>query len=409
MTQRVLIVGGGLAGASIAWHLSPHTEVEIFEASRRLGSESSRQNAGMLRRLGEDPYERRLAERSHRFLSAPPEDWKGLRPAEKTGALMLLYQDPHHLEDGVSHLRALDVTIHAPSGLSAFRPLLGKQGFCGAYFLPDEMACFPSDLLEGFRRGLHRKGHRLHLNTPVVRLIERGGRIAGVETSTGQVFADKVVLAAGAWSSDLAGTAGLERLITPLRRSLFFTGEHPLYQPNLPWIWIDDVGIYARPYEGGFLLSPCDERVDWPNSDFNSWGSPEPWQEELLEEKLRRYFPGLADAALERSWTGLRCFAPDRRPMLGEDPELPGLWWASGLGGFGLSGSIGVGEALSAWIEERDCAWIEPVPVSPGRRVSKRWLMRPDGHIHQGRLIAASRPETQTKKSGMRSTPGSTE
>ena len=152
MTQRVLIVGGGLAGASIAWHLSPHTEVEIFEASRRLGSESSRQNAGMLRRLGEDPYERRLAEQSHRFLSAPPEDWKGLRPAEKTGALMLLSQDPHHLEDGVSHLRALDVTIHAPSGLSAFRPLLGKQGFCGAYFLPDEMACFPSDLLEGFQK-----------------------------------------------------------------------------------------------------------------------------------------------------------------------------------------------------------------------------------------------------------------
>ena len=98
MKQRVLIVGGGLAGSSIAWHLSKDSEVQVFDAGKRLGNESSRQNAGMLRRLGEDPYERRLAERSHRFLSSPPEDWDGLCPAAKTGALMLLSQDPHHLE-----------------------------------------------------------------------------------------------------------------------------------------------------------------------------------------------------------------------------------------------------------------------------------------------------------------------
>ena len=409
MTQRVLIVGGGLAGASIAWHLSARSSVQVLEAGNRIGSESSRQNAGMLRRLGEDPYERRLAERSHRFLQSPPEDWTGLCPAKKTGALMLLSQDPHHLEDGVSHLRALDVSIEAPRELSQFRSLLGRQSFCGAYYLPDEMACFPKDLLEGFRRGIHRKGQTLRLNTAVRRLLEHNGRVVGVETDEGPRYADKVVLAAGAWSSDLAGTLGLKRPITPLRRSLFFTGSHPLYRADFPWIWIDDIGIYARPYQGGFLLSPCDERVDWPSSPGDSWGTPADWQTALLQEKLQRYFPGLASTPLQKSWTGLRCFAPDRRPVLGEDPEAPGLWWAAGLGGFGLSGSIGVGEALASWLEDQQCGWIDPRPVNPGRTVSTKWLMRPDGHIHRGQLIHASRPETHTKKSGINSTPGSTE
>lgn len=392
MRQRVLIVGGGLAGSSIAWHLSKRSEVQIFEAGGRLGGESSLQNAGMLRRLGEDPYERRLAERSHRFLSSPPEDWDGLCPALKTGALMLLSQDPHHLEDGVSHLRALDVNVEMPTQLSRFRPLLGRQSFCGAYYLPDELACFPEALLEGFQRGLRRKGHSLHLDTPVRHLLESEGRIVGIQTDSGPVHADKVVLAAGAWSSDLAASLGLQRPITPLRRSLFFTGPHPAYDEALPWIWIDDVGIYLRPFQGGFYLSPCDERVDWPEGSLDSWGTPEPWQSELLQEKLETYLPGLAHSSFERSWTGLRCFAPDRRPMLGADPDAPGLWWAAGLGGFGLSGSIGTGEALASWLEDSPCDWLDPRPVSPGRKLAQNWLMRPDGHIHRGQLISALPP-----------------
>ena len=391
MKQRVLIVGGGLAGSSIAWHLSAGTKVQLIEAGGRLGSESSRQNAGMLRRLGEDPYERRLAERSHRFLSAPPQDWDGLRPAEQTGALMLLSQDPHHLEDGVSHLRALGAAIETPRNLSQFRAILGKQAFCAAYYLPEELACFPDDLLTGFHRGIQRKGHSLALRTPVRSLVESGGRLVGVHTDSGPIYADHIVLAAGAWSSDLADTVGLKRPITPLRRSLFWTGPHPAFQSDFPWIWVDDVGIYARPFQRGFMVSPCDERVDWPGEQVDSWGTPESWQVTLLEEKLRDYFPGLAQSSLEKSWTGLRSFAPDRRPLLGEDPDLPGLWWAAGLGGFGLSASIGVGEAIAAWIEGRGCDWLDPRPVRPGRPLATRWLMRPNGHIHRGELIGASR------------------
>ena len=136
------------------------------------------------------------------------------------------------------------------------------------------------------------------------------------------------------------------------------------------------------------MISPCDERVDPPQGP-SSWGETTSWQSSLLNDKAKRYFPGLNLSRFEKSWTGLRTFAPDRRPLLGEDPELPGLWWAAGLGGFGLSCAIGVGEALSAWMLDQSVHWLDPRMVSPGRPMATRWLMRPNGHIHDGQLIDA--------------------
>ena len=72
-------------------------------------------------------------------------------------------------------------------------------------------------------------------------------------------------------------------------------------------------------------------------------------------------------------WTGLRTFAPDRRPFLGADPELDGLWWAAGLGGFGVTCSLGIGEALGAWMRGEDVPWLRPQGVSPGRALLSRW------------------------------------
>jgi glycine/D-amino acid oxidase-like deaminating enzyme len=300
---------------------------------------------------------------------------------------MLLAQDPHHLEDGVSHLRAIGAQIEAIPQPAQLAPFLGEVQFCRAYFLPEERSCTPGDLLAGFLRGAERGGAKLALNSCVEELLIEKGRIQGVQTTTGRILCDQVVLAAGAWSSMLAARAGLHRPIVPLRRSLFFTGPHPLATADHPWVWVDDVGIYARPFDGGFLLSPCDEEVDWPQAGHSSWGETQVAQRELLSQKLRRYFPGLAQAKLQHSWTGLRSFAPDRRPILGADQEVDGLWWAAGLGGFGLSCSIGVGQALSAWIQGEDTPWLDPRMVSPNRPMASKWLMRPSGHIHEGALI----------------------
>ena len=390
LNPDLVIVGAGLAGASIAWHLRGDCKTVLVDQRPHVGAEASGQNAGMLRRLGEDPYERRLAQRSHLFLQDPGEDWEGLQPSRKTGALMLLAHDPHHLEDGLSHLRATGVPTEQVTNPEKYANFLKAGRFCKSIFLPEERSCNPGDLLAGFVNGATKRGLKLSLGTTVQGLIIENGKVCGIKTDKESISCGKVVIASGAWSSILAARAGLDRPIVPLRRSLFFTGPHPLFKENHPWVWVDDAGIYARPFDGGFLISPCDEAVDWPTQGRSSWGDTNETQMQLLLQKINAFFPGLAQSHLQHSWTGLRSFAPDRRPFLGPDQEVEGLWWATGLGGFGLSCSVGVGEAMGRWIRGETTPWLDARMVSPNRPLSSKWLIRPSGEIHRARLVSTS-------------------
>ena len=108
-----------------------------------------------------------------------------------------------------------------------------------------------------------------------------------------------------------------------------------------------------------------------------------------LGHKLERALPALADVGLRGGWTGLRTFTPDRRPMLGEDPDRQGLWWASGLGGAGVTGCFAVGEAVAAWMRGEETPWLSRRAVSPGRPFPARFLIHPSGESWSGQLISA--------------------
>ena len=166
---------------------------------------------------------------------------------------------------------------------------------------------------------------------------------------------------------------------------------HPLAETDHPWCWLDDVGVYARPEAGSWLVSGCDEAVDVPAPGPGSAGAIEPFGRALAADKLR-YLPELVGTRLHRGWTGLRTFAPDRRPILGADAELPGLWWAAGLGGFGVTTCSAVGEVVATWLRGGDVPWLRADDVSPNRLFPGRWPIRPDGTAQRARLISGRAP-----------------
>jgi glycine/D-amino acid oxidase-like deaminating enzyme len=129
--------------------------------------------------------------------------------------------------------------------------------------------------------------------------------------------------------------------------------------------------------------------VDPPAPGPGSTGEIASSKQDLLISRLSRYFPALAQPGVVRGWTGLRTFSPDRRPVLGPDPDLQGLWWAAGLGGAGLSSCIGVGEALSAWMEGHTTDWLDPAPLCPGRTPLRKWSILSDGDPQHARLVDA--------------------
>ena len=368
----VLIVGGGLAGTSVAWWLGAQARTLIVDQGDQLGLEASAQNAGMLRRLARDRVERALAIRSAELLLETPAGWAAASPYRKTGAVIGLERVGLALDEAAQDLREHGVSVEslAPEEYDRVAPALVGATLEKAWYLPDEGLLDAHTLVQGFWAGARSSGARLWSGALVESLEVVGGRVVGVRTSRGPVRAEVVVLAAGAWGSGLAHAVGLDRPLVPLRRHLLQTAPDPRASRDHAYCWIDDVGLYARPEAGGWLISPCDETIDPPSSGPGSRGSVEPLFRAIAEAKLGWHLPSLAEVRFSGGWTGLRTFAPDRRPWLGPDPELEGLWWAAGLGGFGVTCSFAIGEVLAARLMGSDVPYLKPNDALPPRSLT---------------------------------------
>jgi D-arginine dehydrogenase len=387
MAPDVIVVGAGLAGLATAWHLAPRARVLLVDQAEQPGAEATSQNAGMVRRMGEDPYERALAIRTAEWMADPGPDWAERPPSRVVGAVLGLRDDPHHLHDAAAHLKARGVLVERLERPEQVAPALAGSPIAIAWYVPDERVADAWSLLQGFLGGVHRHGGRLELGRRVVGLRVEGGRVSGLDTDAGPLHAERVVLATGAWSRELVRPVGLERPLVPLRRTLLQTAAHPLSRPDHPWVWVDDAGIYARPEGAGWLVSGCDEAVDPPAPGPGSRGPVDPEARARALDKLETWLPALADVRFGSGWSGLRTFAPDRRPVLGADPDLEGLWWVAGLGGFGVTCAYAAGEAVAAWMRDESTPWLSPRGVSPGRPMPRRLPIRPWGDLGSSVLI----------------------
>lgn len=364
-------MGAGLAGLAVAQRLG--RSALVLEQGPGIGLEASAQNVGMVRLAVEDPYERTLAVRSREHFQNPE-----LRMVIRTtGAVLGLAYEPFHLDDAVAHLRAHGVPV---STLSEPIPLLERARLRRTWWFPDAQVVDVAGLLSWLARSVE-----VRPAVRVERLVIERGAVQGVATTAGPIACDAVVLAGGAWSGSLAAAAGLDRPLVAIRRSAF---TWPGGSGEGPWVWIDDAGVYVRPGADGWAASPCDESPERVAEGPGSTRPPRADALALLRSKLARFLPAV-DFSGEpvRAWSGLRTFAPDRRPLLGSDGEIGGLFWAAGLGGYGVTTSLGVGEAVAAWIENRPVDWLDRHGVRPNRPFPKRLAYLPDGELGRGALL----------------------
>jgi D-arginine dehydrogenase len=362
---RWVIVGAGFAGAATAWALAraglgPGV---ILEQEISYGVHASGRNAALLKISESDPVVATLARRTLdviRSLQA-----SGDQLLSPTGGLTLAATS--HAPELENIQRALGRGGQSSRLLSrdAARrqlPLLDMMEFDVALWCADEGVVDIHALLGRYLDGARDGGFRLRTSTGAEEPIVEAGKAVGVRTTTGEeIRADAVVDATGAWAGRLGrGDAPLP--LTPLRRHLFVSGRLDFVRPDFPFVWLEDAAFYFRPEGDGLLLSPCDETAMAP-------GMPptDPAAAELLAEKLARHAPALADLAIRRSWACLRTFAPDRRPFIGPDPTLPGLFHVSGLGGFGMTCSAAIGELAAGLLAGRAVSWIDPTAASPAR------------------------------------------
>lgn len=355
---RVVIVGGGLAGAATAYALGRAgvDGVLIVEREDTCGHHASGRNAALGRQLTEDDAVTGYTTRGAAFLRRPPAGFSETPLWAQTGSVLLV--DRPEDVDAMCRRAARWELPHAPidvAGLAARWPALAGVPAAGG-------VCFPTDgvidvhaLLQGFLRGARAAGARTAVRCEVLDIRGAGGRLdepggCTVLTSRGPVSCDCVVIAAGAWVEGLGRKAGARPTrYAPIQRHLFITEAVPALDPAAPFVWhVGAAEFYVRPERTGYLLSGCDEAEVAPCD-----AVPAPGAIQALADKLAPLAPRLAELGIARAWACLRTFAPDRRPVIGWDPHLPRLFWVAGLGGHGATGSAAVGQRAAELLLEK--------------------------------------------------------
>jgi D-arginine dehydrogenase len=336
----VVIVGSGFAGAATAFFLSRRRGLRILvlEQEPTAGVHSSGRNAALVRQACGDSRLDALAAEGAAFLRAPPEDFLGRVELRAVGSYLVATEATREglLAGGAAREVPLD-------RLRRQVPIFDPEPGGTALYTPGDGVVDIHALLEGYLRSAASRGVRLAWGEAAERILAPDGVVVGVAASGREIRCKIVVNAAGAWAETLATSCGArERGLTPLRRHLGFVRTAARLDPRWPWVWDLARGFYFRPESGGLLVSACDEEPDSPGHC-----AADPVILESLAEKARQCLPGLEDLTFERFWAGHRTRAPDSRFCLGVDPEVPGLVWAAGLGGHGVTTSAAVGREVA--------------------------------------------------------------
>jgi len=363
-SASVVIIGGGVAGCSIAYHLTKLgvTDVVLLER-RQLTCGTTWHAAGLVGQLRATRNLTELAKYTadlYHSLEAETGQATGFRQngsisVAKTAARL------EELRRGVSMGRmfGLEMKELSPDEIRERWPLLTVDDLVGGIFIPKDGQTNPIDTTQALAKGAKQRGARIFENTKVDRIRVEAGRAVGVETQEGFLKADTVILAGGMWSRDIAAAAGVA---VPLHAAEhFYIVTEPIagLPTGLPVLRVQDECAYYKE-DAGKLLMGCFEPVAKPwgmkgiSEDFCFDTLPEDHEhfEPILADAINRV-PILGDAGIALFFNGPESFTPDDRYYIGEAPEVRDLFVATGFNSVGIAASGGVGKVVAQWVVDR--------------------------------------------------------
>jgi D-arginine dehydrogenase len=344
----VIIVGAGIAGASIAAFLSESRRVVLLEAESQPGYHSTGRSAAMFMESYGTPAVRALTRASRAFYATPPDGFAAASLLAPRGALYVGTPQQREMLDALE----ADLRPHAPNlrrltGAEAVArvPVLRPEQVAGALLDPDAADIDVHALHQGFLRRAKAQGAQLVADARVMSLARRDG-LWGARTVAGEWRAPVVVDAAGAWADQLASLAGLPPVgLSPRRRAAFlFAPPAGLDTARWPCVCGVDEGWYFKPDAGVLLGSPA-------NADPVEPHDVRP--EELDIATGIANIEAMTTMTIRRpshTWAGLRSFVPDGELVAGFDPLAEGFFWCAAQGGYGIQTAPAMGELCAAWI-----------------------------------------------------------
>lgn len=366
---ETIIIGGGIAGASLAYFLTERglNDILLIEREAQCGYHATGRSAATLVEWDVVPPMQALKARGAAFLRSPSPGFTEHSLVDQVGVLILFQEPRWRTAPGLADaMRAQGTTIEIPSldTVNSRVPVLADTQYDGAVWLPEGGHIDVHELLSSYLRHAAQRGaqRRCGLEALGIRVVD--GRCRAVQTSAGEFTARWIVNAAGAWAQTVASLAGATPIaFTPYRRHIVtFAAPPNLDIRRWPLVQHESQGLYFKPESGGFLASPMDEFAMAPCDAHTD----DTIVAEAVE-KIARIAPAIAPTALRRTWAGLRTFAPDRVCVVGEDPRVRGFFWLAGQGGCGIETSPAFGQFAADLLIDGRITGLDTAPYLPNR------------------------------------------
>ncbi|MCJ7702386.1 MAG: FAD-dependent oxidoreductase [Anaerolineales bacterium] len=364
---QVVIIGGGVGGCSIAYHLADlgWTDVVVLER-HELTAGSTWHSAGLVGQLRSDANLTRMMSYStdlYRRLKAETEQdtgWRevgGIRLASSTERM----QD---LKKLVGMARSFDVPIDliSPKEAHDMFPLMSLDGVLGAAYTPNDGVIDPTGLTMALAKGAKNRGVKFFDDTDVTAIHLKDGRVDQVVTSSGTIKTEIVVNATGQWGGEVGKMVGLNLPVVPMAHLYIITKPIEGVQHNFPTLRDPDLLVYWREEVGGLITGgyerdPIPFGLDGIPKDFKYKLLPPDWDRftPLMENSIKRV-PAVETAEIIQLLNGPEGFTPDGEFLLGPT-EVKGFWVACAFCAHGLAGAGGIGKTIAEWITHGTPEW----------------------------------------------------
>ncbi len=364
---RAVVIGGGISGCSVAYHLAKMgwSDVVLLER-KQLTSGTTWHAAGLIGQLRGSANMTRLAKYSADLyvkLAGETGVETGMR---QVGSISVALSAARHEEllrqATVARIFDVEVSEISPAQAKAMYPHLNITGVVGAVHLPLDGQCDPANIAMALAKGARMRGAQIHEHTRVSAVTKAAGRVTGVDYTSadgepGHIATDVVVNCGGMWGRDLAGQSGVTLPLHACEHFYLITEPIPGLG-HLPVLRVPDECTYYKSDAGKMLVGAFEPKAKpWGmggiRDDFMFDTLPEDWDhfQPILEQAMNR-LPLFQSAGIHTFFNGPESFTPDDRYYLGEAPELGGYWVAAGYNSVGIAGSGGAGMALAHWITE---------------------------------------------------------
>jgi sarcosine oxidase subunit beta len=365
---EVVIIGGGIVGTSIAYHLGKRGMRQVLLLEKgRLGEGSTGRCLGGIRYQFSTPINIRFSLESFRSFQNFQEEL-GVDPEfRRTGYLFLATTSGGEeiLRKNIPlwHRFGIPVELLGPEEIRRRWPFLNAADIlCGSY-CAEEGYAGPYEVLMGYVKGAQRAGVKVYEGVEARKILVEGGKVAAVYADQERISCRWVVNAAGPYAAQVGDLAGIEIPMEPLRRQVFTTAPYNEIPEIIPLIIDLERGWYIRREREGFLLAgPQDERPSL-NVALDSGLEARAWSSENALHRI----PALEEMEINGGWAGLYEISPDQHAILGEAPELGGFICANGFSGHGFMHSPLTGRLVAELICEGKASSLDISPLSLAR------------------------------------------